>query len=278
MRRKVFVINTTAADGGNAVIDTGAANSPNPFGMNSLIESGKLIVAWQKKNSSVVALDSVAEARQVLNLTVTNVVPGQKYTLIREAPAQYLIGRDANQYGNTKRYSWTAPAVIADQAVAKAALIAAIIAKVNADSSNYATADSSDGGIANLRITEQAGYGLLPSYPGPASWMMTSAAGEITHVLTTPGKIARGNGNVMLANRAIWTLDGTSIRSGEEVYNFDGTSLPVSGKTYCTFVITEKYSMTDHGGTTPDAGNEIIVYVDETTAAHITSLKTALGA
>lgn len=267
-RRKVFVINTTAASGGN-VVDSAHMDKI------SIVESGKLLFAFNRAGKVVTAFDSVAEAVQVLNLTITNVVAGHKYTLVRNAPIMGQASRDANFPGNTKRYSYTASAIIADQAVEKAALIAAILAKVNADSSNYATADSSDGGVANLRITENAGYGLLPTYPGPASWMMTAAGTEITHVLTTPGKAGIGIGTVMLANRAQWTYDGRSIKAGEECYNFDNT-LPTSGKTYCTFVIKEKYNMADHGNVIPNIESEILLYVDETTAAHIVSLKSAL--
>lgn len=269
IRRKVFVINTTADTGAN-MVDSAHMN------LISIVESGKLLFAFNRAGKTVTAIDSVAEAVQVLNLTIGTLVAGQKYTLKRVAPVLALASRDANFPVNTKSYSWTAPAIISNQATERAALIAAILAKVNADSSNYATADSSDGGVANLRITENAGYGLLPTYPGPASWMMTAAGTEITHVLTTPGKIAIGNGTVMLANRAQWTLDGRWMKSGEEVYNFDST-LPTSGKTYCTFIIKEKYGMADHGNVQADISDEILLYVDETTADHIADLKTALG-
>lgn len=276
MRRRVYVINTTVANGGNLKVDTGASNSPNPYGINSLVDSnGKLVVAWNKQGATYETADTVAETRQALVLTLGDLVPGQKYTLIREANPLYMAGRDANYYGNTKRYSWTAPAVIADQAASKAAMIVAILAKVNADASNYAVATSTNN-TDNITITENAGYGLLPSYPGPARWMMTSAAGEITHVLTA-GKVAVNNGNVMLANKAEWTLDKVNLRSGELDYNF-GDVLPVGGKTYVKLTITEKYSMVDHGGTKPDLGNQIIVYINDETAADIAALKSAIAA
>ena len=275
IRRKVFVINTTADTGGNLIISTNLVNSPAPYGINNIIESGKLLFGYNKAGATIVAIDSAAEVRQAVSMTTGTLVAGQKYTLIRESNPMGMLGRDANYYGNIKKYTWQAPAVIADQATSRTALINAIIAKVNADTSNFATASTTDGSTANLTITEAAGYGLLPSYPGPANWMMTGAGTEIIHAYTA-GKQSVGYGNFMLANRCLWTLDGTRIKSGSDIFNFDN-GLPVSTKTYCTFIITEYYGMKDHNREIPTLSDEILLYVDETTADHIANLKTAFG-
>jgi hypothetical protein len=296
-RRKVFVLNLPGDTAANYIKGTDSGGS-GPYGINQIVDSSspaKLLFGFNSAGFTATHTHAAAAVAQVLTLTPGTLVAGQKYTLVREAPILASLGRDANGYQNTKRYSWTAPTTITDQAASRAAMIAAILAKVNADSTNFATATKVDyvapvaadaeadppvvevvEVLAKLIITESSSYGLLPSYPGPASWMMIGAGTEITHALTA-GKEPVGIGTEMLANRCQWTKDGRFIKSGYEIYNFDN-DLPVSGKTYTTIIITEKYGMTDHDGIVPAKTNEIILYVDNATSNYVDDLITALGA
>lgn len=275
LRRKVFVINELEAAGANFLVDTGLSNSPAPMGQNAVVNaSGNILFNYNQTGSKVSAIDAHTEVAQVVKMTLGTLLVNQKYTVVREVNPLYLAGRDANFYTNTKRYSYTTPATIANQATEKLAMLTALIAKINNDSSNYATATATDANTS-LTITESGNYGLVPSNPGPAFWMMTGYAAEITHTLT-PGTIAVGNGNVMLYNRATWTKDGQWLVSGELAYNFDNT-LPVSGKTYTTFVFRTKYGMQDHGGRVPNLTDEIILYADDSDVTKLNALKDAIG-
>jgi hypothetical protein len=292
-RRKVFVLNLPGDTAANLIKSTDTGGT-GPYGINQIVDSSspaKLLFGFNSAGFTATKVIAAAETRQVVKFIPGTLVAGHKYTVVREAPILASLGRDANGYQNTKRYSWTAPTVITDQAASRAAMIAALVSKINADSTNFAVASAvtyvapvgADPGpevvevTAKLVITEAAGYGLLRSYPGPASWMMIGSGTEITHELTTPGKPAVGYGTIMLANRCQWTMDGRFIKSGQEIYNFDN-DLPVSGKTYTTIIITEKYGMTDHDGIVPAKTNEIILYVDNATSNYVDDLITALEA
>lgn len=275
LRRKVFVINALEADGANFLVDTGLSNSPAPMGQNAVVDaSGNILFDYNQAGSKVSAIDSHAEVAQVVKMALGTLLVNQKYTVVREVNPIYMAGRDANFYTNTKRYSYTTPATIADQATEKLAMLTALVTKINNDSSNYATATATDANTS-LTITESGNYGLVPSNPGPAFWMMTGYATEITHTLTS-GTIAVGNGNVMLYNKAVWTKDGMWLESGDVVYNFDNV-LPTSAKTYTTFIFQTKYGMQDHGGRVPNLTDEIILYADDSDEAKLQALKTAMG-
>jgi len=276
LRRKVFVLNTLEADGANFLVDTGLSTSPTPMGQNAVISAtgGTILFDYNSAGAKVSAVDAQVEVAAVVKMAVGTLKVNQKYTVVREVNPIYMAGRDANGYTNTKRYSYTTPATISDNVAERTAMIAALAVKINNDSSNYATATSTDED-ASLTITESGNYGLVPSNPGPAFWMMTGYATEITHTLT-PGTIAVGNGNVMLYNKAVWSKDGRWLMSGDLAYNFDDT-LPVSTKTYTTFVFQTKYGMQDHGGRVPNLTDEIILYADNSDATNLQTLKTKLG-
>lgn len=282
-RRKVYVLNTVAAAGANVTLDAASGLGYVKDGNNVTLTGFNLA------GKSAIKIPYAAEVQQVITLTLGLFAANTKYTVIREANVLDQKGRDANFYGNTKKFSWTSPAVVADTAASKAAVWdafgAAIAAKINADTSAYAaavytaatfTGETMDT-AATLVITESAGYGLIPSYSGPASWLGTSFnTTDITQTMTA-GKPAVGLGSVMLAKQAVWTLDKTCVRSGELMYNFDST-LPEAAKHYDTVILTDKGNVPDHGNDMPNLPCEIIFYLDNTTSANNTAFLAALNA
>lgn len=275
-RNKVFVINAPTIDGDQVLVDTGAANSPTAFGMISVnTTAGKLAFAFQKANATFNVIPSAAEVQQVVEITFPAIVAGATYQVVREVNPGYMAGRDANYYPNIKKYKYTAPAILGAAGTEKTNAINALVAKINADDSNHATAANKSAGNLILQITEDAGYGLTPSYPGPCSWSMTNAV-VAAYTLHTPGTIALGAGPVMLANKAEWTLDKTQLRRGCLEYNFD-SDLPGSTKTYTTLIITEKYARKDHFDSDPNISKDIIVYIDEVDANNLNDFLWKLG-
>lgn len=265
-RRKVFVINAPAAAGANVVKST-------EMNLLTIVDGGKLVVACNLAGYSAAAIAPAAEVRQVVKFTIPTVVASKKYVLTREPNPLYMACRDANFYLNTKRYHYVAPATLGTGADEIHNLIDALVAKVNADSSNMAAATATDTNTT-LTITEDAGYGLSPSYPGPFVWTLTEVPSS--GYTLTPGKAAVGDGNVMLAQQAVWTIDKTMLRSGQLEYNFDNTK-PIAGKTYDTVIITEEYGMNDHFAAKPNIKNEILLYIDTTDANNAQNFQYALG-
>jgi hypothetical protein len=273
-RYKSFVVNAPRIDGTNVVVDAGAATNA-PDGMIVVNDTaGKFLFAFQKKNAEFQIIPAASEVRQVVEITFPTIIAYTKYTIIREQSPLALVGRDASQYVNTKKYSYTSPAVLGAGATEKTNAINTLVAKINADDSNFATAANKSAGGLILQITEDAGYGLLPSYPGPASWMCTNCA--VGTYALTPGKVALGNGTVMLARQAIWNIDKTWLRSGKLEYNFDAT-LPTSGKTYTTLIITEKYNVKDHFNSDPNIVSDILVYIDNDDAHNVNNFLWMIG-
>lgn len=266
LRRKVYVLNAPEDTRANLV---SASATGSPF--EAIVDGSprELICSWIAKGFTYKVIDAVAETAQVVSIAIGTVVVGAKYILERECNPMYLSGRDANGLRNTKRYTFV-PSVTTKQV-----FIDAFVALVNADVDNYAVATNS--ADTSLVITEDGGYGLVAANPGPAFWrLITTSATVLTHT-STPAVVPVGNGAVMLANKAVWTKDGKWIREGLECYNFDNT-LPVSTKTYSTFIISAKYAMSDHDLTTPDLTDELILYVDDVNSNYLGDLKTALTA
>ena len=258
--RKVFVLNALKAAGANVLVDTGLANSPAPFGLISIVDAtSNNLVSFPKKDFQAIKIAKSDEVRQVSTITLPTLVAGVKYSLTRQPNLSYMAGRDANYFTNLKTYTYVAGTDTA--ANEKAKQIASITAKVNADTTNLATASSTTG---VLIITESAGYGLLPTYPGPAFWMLTNV-GATAHALT-PGVVANGRGDIMLAQQAVWTPDKKWLRSGDLKYNFDKV-LPLANLTYDTIVITVKSQSQDHTASDPNLTSEIILYVNDADAA-----------
>lgn len=130
---------------------------------------------------------------------------------------------------------------------------------------------------ASLAIIEKPGYLRLQTYMGPANWFMESPIGYEPVIETTQaGILPRGIGEVMLALKTVYTIDGMYIREGNN-FNFDFDEDPVSGKTYTTIIITGYYDVHDHNHTIPNLEDELMVYVDESNAQNLADLKTALG-
>lgn len=128
-----------------------------------------------------------------------------------------------------------------------------------------------------MAIIEDSNYMMSPFHRGMANWFMSypGSSNLVTTSTTEPGLLPVGIGDVMLENKAVYTVDKLHIRSGEKKYDFDVN--PVSGKTYTTLIITSKNNVADHGDVVPDIETELILYVDESNGTYLAALKTALG-
>jgi hypothetical protein len=271
-RRKVYVLNAPEDTRANLV-----AASTTGIPMMSVQDGSprELICAWVAKGFTAEVIAAVAESLQVVVFTMSgDLIVNTKYSLVRQVNPEYAKGRDLNNYQNQQVYSYTTPAVIGSQATTKEALADAIVTAVAADHLRNHAVITHDGGTS-FTVTEDAGYGLSVDYPGPATWYMIQVAGEIVATSSELGHKAIGDGDEMLFNQAVWTLDKTQLRSGLLEYNFDNT-LPTAGKLYTTCIIKANYAMVDHDQTVPNLKDEIILYVDETSADYLENFTTAL--
>jgi len=191
-----------------------------------------------------------AEVRQVVTIGAT------AYTPTANTPYGILIG-DANRvdFGfseSLKKYSYTTPADIttlgANAALQREAIHLAIIAKVNAITSNYVTAATLTGG-AGFTITDDAGYnpynrqGMSNRKGASLVEVVTNSDGtgfaSSNSVLTTPAVYAFGDGATLQNEAPIYDLMTGNLISGEiEAPKTVAGVLAVAGQKYNMFSIT----------------------------------------
>lgn len=140
------------------------------------------------KKKNILSIKQVkyrAEVVQVATVSTT-------FTPVGSTPYSILIGDENRQVAGAisplKKYTYVTPASITDlgatAALQREAINVALIAKINADASNYVVAATSTGG-AGFTVTDDAGY-----YP-PQQQGMTNRKGAST-VLASPNEDGSG--------------------------------------------------------------------------------------
>lgn len=211
------------------------------------------------KKKNILSIKQVkyrAEVVQVATVSTT-------FTPVGSTPYSILIGDENRQVAGAisplKKYTYVTPASITDlgatAALQREAINVALIAKINADASNYVVAATSGGG-AGFTVTDDAGY-----YP-PQQQGMTNRKGAST-VLASPNEDGSGMpaNAVSITTAAVYSNGvGADLALGKPVIDqmygnliqgsvnslfappLTSAGLPaVSGQEYDAFVIESLY-------------------------------------